>query len=599
MLLYLERSGLFVRSRDSDLQWFEYHGLFQSFLVEQLRHRSETVELECHRAAAQWHLKRHNFEDVVHHAICCGDFSFAATTLDTWGGRLISGAHLITMERWFDRIPFEEVASRRSLLIKCAWALVFLRRRDKLKPLLALLERCQPPFDVRETTDPSIVLSMAAIACDDARSAFRIVDKVPLRTSDVGGFAAFELGAAANLTSFRQLAYGDFEGARDLLSVARAHGDRADANFSRGYTIGVDSVSLLLQGRLPDALDKLKVGSAEQRVAVDRSYATAALACCYIWGLYEANELDMAEALFGQYHDVIADAALLDFLAVAQVSMARIHDVRGRPSKAIATLEEAEAVGHANDSRRYIRLLNWERVRRALLADDIERAQAIADRCSGTPDDKEDPWLLFSEDLEGASLGRIRLAIYCDELELAGELLEREMHRQRTRTFRQIKLHLLDVQLQRRRDSKNVAQRSLRKALQLAAPGRYIRCFLDEGEVVLALLREEFQSLNDSTGREVPGKADRRFVEQLLQASGTDLSRLRRSEERLLLEPLTDKQMEILTFLANGVTNKEMSERLSVSENTVKFHLKNIYSKLAVTSRLQAIASARELGLVK
>ena len=55
---------------------------------------------------------------------------------------------------------------------------------------------------------------------------------------------------------------------------------------------------------------------------------------------------------------------------------------------------------------------------------------------------------------------------------------------------------------------------------------------------------------------------------------------------------------EILVFLANGVSNKEMAGRIFVSENTVKFHLKNIHSKLAVANRLQAISAARQLGII-
>jgi LuxR family maltose regulon positive regulatory protein len=89
------------------------------------------------------------------------------------------------------------------------------------------------------------------------------------------------------------------------------------------------------------------------------------------------------------------------------------------------------------------------------------------------------------------------------------------------------------------------------------------------------------------------------FVEQLLRASGADLSRTMAPTVSRPLEPLTDQEKRILIFLAKGVSNKEMASRLFVSENTVKFHLKHIYSKLAVTSRLHAIAIARDLGLIE
>ena len=598
VLLSLERSGLFVRNLDLDARWFEYHALFASFLSEQLRSRSEAVALEVHRRAAEWHLQNANYEEAVRHAIACHDFSLAADTLDVWSSQLVAGGFLITMERWCDRISFGEIARRPSLLIKNAWALVFLRRGEKLKPLLALLEQRQPPFDVCDTTDPTIVLSMAAIARDDAAAAFHMVDRIAIRANKAKAFAAFELGAAANLLAFRQLAYGDFESARQRLTIARAQGERGDATFSCGYTAGIAGVNLIAQGQLGDALDRFKAAMAEQRMHVDRSTAAAAMVSCYIWALYEANELDAAETLFGRYQDIIAKSTLLDFLAVAQVSMARIHDVHGRRSKGLAVLDEAEALAGANDWRRYQRILSWERVRRALLSGDLDRPEATAAAIAAPKGTAPEEWLMFSEDLEGASLGRIRLAIYGDQFDLAKERLQREFARQRGRVFRQIKLFLLDAQLRHRKGLRNGAHRSLSKALQLAAPGGYIRCFLDEGEQVLDMLREKYRNLVESGGREEPLGAHRAFIEQLLRASGTDLSQRTALPGSRLLKPLTDREQKILTFVANGVSNKDIAARLFVSENTVKFHLKHIYSKLDVANRLQAMARARDLGLI-
>lgn len=599
ILLWLERSGLFIRSLDAEGRWFEYHTSFSSFLREHLQSRSMSVALEVHRRAAQWHLQNNDFEEAVRHAIACEDFKFAADTLDLWSSQLVAGAFLITMERWCERIPFEEIARRPSLLIKNAWALAFLKRGDKLKPLLALIEQLRPPFDINKTTDPTIVLAMAAIASDNIGAAFEIVDRIPAQEKKLRPFAAFQFAAASNLMAFRQLSYGDFEGARRWLAVARVQGERGAATFSRGYTEGIAGVSLMAQGQLGDALDRLKAAMAERRMHVDRSAAAAALAPCYIWTLYEADELDAAEALFGKYNDIIAGSTLLDFLAVAQISMARIHDIRGRRKEGAAVLDEAEGIAHLNDWPRYLRMLSWERVRRALLSGSLQHAQAIAAAIAAPEGAAPDEWLMFSEDLEGESLGRIRLAIYGDRFDLAKEYLHREFARQRGRVFRQIKLFVLDAQLQLRKGSRNAAQRSLRKALSLAAPGRFIRCFLDEGQSVFGMLSEEYQSLIDSGGREVPQSADRAFIEVLLRASGAELSRPATSPGAVPLEHLTGHETRILIFLANGVSNREMADRLFVSENTVKFHLKNIYSKLSVSSRVQAIAVARNLGVIK
>ncbi len=278
--------------------------------------------------------------------------------------------------------------------------------------------------------------------------------------------------------------------------------------------------------------------------------------------------------------------------------MARTHDARGRPAKAMEVLDEAESIGHANGWERLVRLVQWERVRRWLVSGAVERAQALAAHIPPAVEPFADSWRLFSEDLEGESFGHIRLAIHAMDTDTAAAILGREMAQQRERVNRQIKLHLFDALLQEKKGAHNAAHRSLRKALQLAQPGQFIRSFIDEGEGILQLLREEYQTIMEGTsGREAQFGADRTFVEQILQASGTDLSRAPVTAVQPL-EALTDREKEILIFLANGVSNKEMAGRIFVSENTVKFHLKNIYSKLAVANRLQAISAARQLGIV-
>lgn len=593
LLLRLERSGLFLRGLDSDQRWFQYHALFSSFLGDHLQEQSPNVAREVHRKAARWHLERGNYEETVHHAAACRDFGLAADTLDTWASQLVADAQIITMERWFDQLPFEEVARRPSLLIKSAWALVFLHRRQKLKPLLKLLEERAG----QGSADVNVVLSMAAIAADDVAGSRNWVERIAVRDERADTFGAFELGAAANLSAFHVAAAGEFEPARSLLALARAHNERGGAIFSGGYTVGLQGINLMLQGQLRDALEVFRAGLAETRMHADKSVASAALVSCCLWTLYEANELDQAEALFGRHHDIISDSALLDFLAAAYLSVARIHDARGRAGRALEVLDEAEAIGHGHGWERLIRAVSWERTRRALLAGNLEQASAIAALIpagrAGEPGRR-----LFSEDAEGEHLGRIRLAIHRMDLKDAAEWLAEEFSQHRGRVYRHIKLNLLEAQLHQRRDELNSAHRCLRRALQLAAPGGFVRCFLDEGDGVLQLLREEYQRLLDADEADVAPGVSRAYIERLLQCSGTDLSRVRDPRTRQPLEPLSDREKEILGFLANGVSNKEMALRLFVSENTVKFHLKNIYSKMAVRSRLQAITAGRKLGLV-
>src|SRR5208337_3019409 len=229
ILSWLERSGLFVRSLDLHQQWFEYHALFASILSEEQYRRSESVALEVHGVAAKWHRENGNYDEAVHHAVACRDFALAIDALDQWSSRLVADALLVTLERWCDQIPFDMIARRPSLLIKNAWALIFLPRRDKLSPLLALLSQIPAPHDISATTDPTIVLSMAAIVRDDASNAWGAV----LVGRDLWGFEsrgriARVAAGAGGAQSYRR------ERRRRACSIARIRGSGVSAALGEG-----------------------------------------------------------------------------------------------------------------------------------------------------------------------------------------------------------------------------------------------------------------------------------------------------------------------------------------------------------------------------
>ncbi|NKF21869.1 LuxR C-terminal-related transcriptional regulator [Solimonas marina] len=600
ILLFLERSGLFLRCLDSDLSWFKYHTLFSSFLAEQTRIEEPELLETVHHRAADWFHRHGMHEDAVHHAIAARDYALAGDIMSTWIDRLIADANLATVERWSDALPLDEIARRPALAVKIAWALVFLRRHHKLRPLMPTLEAA-----TSQGVDASVVRSMLAMVVDDVPLAFDIVQSVEIRDAKPEGFRAFELGAAANLVGYRSMAAGDFDAERDMLQLAQAYNRRGDAAFSGGYSVAVHGISLLMQGRLIDALALYRTGLSEQQLDLDKSFAAASLAACYVHALYECDELDLAESMFLQFHDVIADAVLLDFLALCYVAMSRIQDARGRGNRADEVLSEAEQLAHSAGWPRLLRIVAWERVRRALLSGESERAQALASRIPKQPEfSLPDGWMIFSEAVDGDTIGHLRLAVHAGQTELALPKLADEIalaHKQR-RQYRLIKLLLLEALALQRRGSDNTARRSLRRALQLAAPENFVRLVLDEGATLLPMLKEEHAALSREAVDDPLLQPLQEFVSRLLAAAGHAADPARAAPaigSFQPLEPLTDREKEILVYLANGVSDKEMARRIFVSENTVKFHLKNIYSKLAVSSRLQAINAARQMALLR
>src|SRR3546814_4855546 len=114
---------------------------------------------------------------------------------------------------------------------------------------------------------------MLAMVIDDVPTAFAIVETISLQAEKPEGFRAFELGAAANLSGYRSLSAGDFDAEREALQLARTLSVRGDAAFSGGYSFAVHGISLLMQGRLNDALTHYRAGLAEQQLDLDKSFA--------------------------------------------------------------------------------------------------------------------------------------------------------------------------------------------------------------------------------------------------------------------------------------------------------------------------------------
>lgn len=605
ILLFLERNGLFLRSLDSELRWFKYHTLFSGFLLEQLRESDPEALRELHGRAAHW-FHAHGFHDeAMHHAVESGEFGFAANVMNLWSTRLVAEGHLTTVERWYDRLPLDEIEPRRDLAVKIAYALSFLRRHRKLRPLMDALDAAGEPSSTpsAHAGNPDVVRTMVALLFDDIPRAFELARSIEVDVPDADPFRAFELSAACNVLGYSSASAGDYESAREYVMRSRAYSDRAHARFSGGYSVAVAGINLLVQGELQEAIERFRAGLAEQHADADTSVASASLVSCYVLALYDADELAAAEALFAQFHDVIREGVLLDFLAVAYVSMARIYDARGASPKALELLDEAENIGHLTGWPRLIRIVDRERVRRHLLRGERDRAQLIASRIPHRPEFVlPEGWALFSEDSEGEAIGQIRLLIHRGNADEALQKLahEYEVALRHGRVRRQIKLRILEALAQAQRGRARPAYAALRQALQLAEPHGFVRSFLDEGDEVQKLLREIYPSLQETGADRAAAGSEGllHFAARLLGTSAPTAAELAGGPSPPMTEALTDGEKNILAFLARGVSNKVIAAELFVSENTVKFHLKNIYGKLGASSRLQAINAARRMGLV-
>jgi LuxR family transcriptional regulator, maltose regulon positive regulatory protein len=136
---------------------------------------------------------------------------------------------------------------------------------------------------------------------------------------------------------------------------------------------------------------------------------------------------------------------------------------------------------------------------------------------------------------------------------------------------------------------------ALERSLALAEPEGYVRTFVDEGATMAALLTKLLEERRDGTS---PWYVDRLLTQILADAAASEGRSPRRADGSPLLEPLSERELEVLRLIADGLSNREIAQRLFVSVGTVKAHVNHVYGKLLVRSRTQAVARARELQLI-
>jgi LuxR family maltose regulon positive regulatory protein len=193
-------------------------------------------------------------------------------------------------------------------------------------------------------------------------------------------------------------------------------------------------------------------------------------------------------------------------------------------------------------------------------------------------------------------IARARLLVARGEQDEALRLLAdlREAAHAAGRTGREIEILALEALTLQAKGKKERAVRTLAQALALAEPEGYVRTFVDEGPEMAALLSEGLEA--QQRGRLTPD-VPAHYLRKLSASLERDASRTATpGAERP--EPLSERELEVLTLVAAGKTNQEIAKELFVALSTVKTHIKNIYGKLDARNRTQALARARELGLL-
>ena len=608
MLHDIEQAGLFLVPLDEVRGWWRYHHLFADLLRARLEQDQPGRVPELHRAAAAWFDEHDLGDDAVRHALAAGDAAWAAQLVERYVDALLRRSEGVTLRRWLSMLPVELLRARPRLCLAQGFSAVVSGQVEAIEPLLDDAERAsgttggqphEPPAGPEGGVLANVPAGIAFLRAELARlrgDAARAVDwdgraRAQLRESDFflrtlvranlamadwlrGQPVQAERGLAAALAERRAAGEGYLATrvCHDLGQVQRAQGhlDAALATYRQALEIA-GAVS-----SQPPHLGMAHVGLAEV--------------------LYERDELAAALDHATRGIALCRQLAFTPPLAAGLAVLARIRQAHGDAAAATAAMGEA---GQVELSPQVVALFNpvpSQRARLLLAQGDVTAAGQWATAAGLSPADEPDyprepaylvlARVLLAQDRPGAALTLLQALLAA----AAGQ----------GRIGSVIEIQVLRALALAARGDHDGALGALAEAVTLGWPQGYVRVVADEGAPMRALLARLSAARKD---RRAPARdIDPDYLAGLLRACGQAAAApsSRRATAALpgLAEPLTDRELEVLRLLAAGRSNQRIAHDLVVALNTVKKHVTHILGKLGAANRTEAVARARQLGLI-
>ncbi|MGB3634193.1 MAG: LuxR C-terminal-related transcriptional regulator, partial [Rubrobacteraceae bacterium] len=620
MLEAVERGNLFVVPLDDERRWYRYHHLFADVLQAHLMVEQPGQVSTLHRRASEWYEQYGLPAEAIRHALAAEDFERAAGLVELAWPAMDRSLQSATWLGWVKALPDELVRARPVLSVGYAWALLDggeleageARLRDAERWLDTTADRSGRPHDPSGAPSAEMVVVdeeqfrslPATIATARAAHAQALGDVISTadharRALDLLPEGAyFERGAAAALLGVASWASGDLEAAQrsfaDFMANMRMAGNILAVT---GGTFVLADIRMA-QGRLHEAVRTYQqsLQLAEQqgepvlRGTADLYLGLGELQC-------EQGDLEAAREHLLTSKELGEHATLPGLQYRSCVAMARIKEARGDLDGALDLLHEAErqyiSRGPVSDVRPVAALKTRVWVAQGRLTEALgwacERGLSAHDELS------------YLREFDYITLARVLLARYKSEradryIQEAMRLLERLLRaaEEGGRMGSVIEILVLQALAHEAQGNTPPALAPLERALTLAEPEVYVRIFVDEGRPMAQLLSET------ATHGIMLG-----YVGRLLSAFESEEHKSE-DESHLppvlpaqsLVEPLSHRELEVLRLIAQGLSNREISERLFLALSTVKGHNRIIFSKLMVQNRTEAVACARELGLL-
>ena len=613
MLEKLERDNLFVVPLDDERRWFRYHHLFSQFLLKELRRIRPGVIPDLHRRACDWFEHEGLAAEAVSHALAAGDSERAANLVEYIARTTLRRGELSTLRRWLEELSEDLVCSRPRLCLFYAWYYLATGQLDAIEPYLTRAEHGS------DAEDEGLAITVEEgdkepIGSEGADEILGEVTTIRAAVAGLRGESSHAMDLSRRAT---RLLTEDNQFLRCIIAASQgfAHRNRGDvAAASQAFaetaalsrSVGATYVALLaykylaelrmVQGRLRAAAD---VCHQAFELVAERGRRLPASSAAHVGMgklLREWNELDAATRHLKEGIELGERGGNVEIVLDGHLALARTRQASGDRVGAADALEKAKRLAEKHVVSAWAARVGAWQARLAAAQGDYWIGTRWSEECGLSVEDE----LTYPREFQHITLARVLIAR--DEHDDALGLLDRLLRQAEAggRGGRVVEILVLKSLSLLARPRRADAVAVLGRALSLANPEDYVRTFVDEGAPMVALLEQFLRARK--TKLSGPGQdVSPEYIAKLLTALGyTGVSSAgARGAAGLFVDPISEREIEVLHLLASGTPNREIAARLYVSLDTVKTHLKHVYNKLGVHSRTQAVARAKELDLIE
>ncbi len=595
ILTQLEQANLFLIPLDDERCWYRYHHLFADLLRIRLEHTQPEHTPTLHRRASEWFEQNGLIAEAVNHSLVANDFErvvrlFAGNTL-----AMIYHGESRTLVSWLEALPDEVVRSQPWFSIAHAWTLAYAGEFDAIETLLKETEKVLVGFDELVLSEVeyqrivghiAIIRSYTAARRGDssraAKQACKALQHLPADDLMERGYILTLLGAvlrtsgdfnAATEASTKAIAISQATGDSQLSAVVLC--DQAALHYSQGQLHKAAAIC-----RDAEQISDKYAGQSGRPLPV-MGYAYIRLSAV----LREWNDLETATGYAREGLELCKQWGQADFLVYSYIEVAKVLQAIGDMDGALDAIQTGKRIA-SNVSPWPGFHVATQQARLWLVQGKLEDVTRWV-QVSGL---RNDDSLSFQYLFRYIVLARVLIAqgVFDEAAGLLSRLLEvAETARAMGCMIEILILQALALQAQGKIDH---ALTSLERALVFAEPEGYVRTFIDEGSSMGKLLQQTT----------APGVAVG-YVGKLLTALKKETKSKRQLGEGFsasIVEPLSERELEVLRLLKTHLSSTGIAEELTISANTVRTHIKNIYSKLNVHNRQEAVQRAQEIELL-